>query len=275
MSLRVIAIDWSGAKKGARRKIWLAEVIDGELVRLEKGRDRSEITEHLISEAQHSPQMIVGLDFAFSLPAWFLEDRRLSSAQELWALADEKADEWLAACQPPFWGKAGHPCPDIPGRFRLTEKSAPVTAGISPKSVFQIGGAGAVGTGSLRGIRVLHRLHQAGFSIWPFDPPGWPRVVEIYPRLLTKAVNKSHLGDRTEYLATHYPQLTAELQACAASGEDAFDAAVSALVMAEHVEDLMALPAVMDRQLLLEGLIWHPAWQSEASRVPLPVQDSG
>jgi hypothetical protein len=275
MSLRVIAIDWSGAKKGAHHKIWLAEVVDGELVRLEKGRDRPKIAEHLISEAQHSPQMIVGLDFAFSLPAWFLEDRRLSSAQEFWALADEKADEWLAACQPPFWGKAGHPFPDIPGRFRLTEKSAPVTAGISPKSVFQIGGAGAVGTGSLRGMGVLHRLHQARFSIWPFDPPGWPQVVEIYPRLLTKAVKKSHSGRRADYLAAHYPQLTAELRERAASGEDAFDAAVSALVMAEHIEDLKDLPTVTDRQLVLEGLIWHPGWRSDASRVPLPVQDSG
>ena len=37
---RAIAIDWSGAKSGARSRIWLAEVRDGCLTRLESGRDR-------------------------------------------------------------------------------------------------------------------------------------------------------------------------------------------------------------------------------------------
>lgn len=36
--VRVIAIDWSGDVTAARRKIWLAEVVAAELVRLENGR---------------------------------------------------------------------------------------------------------------------------------------------------------------------------------------------------------------------------------------------
>jgi catechol 2,3-dioxygenase-like lactoylglutathione lyase family enzyme len=56
---------------------------------------------------------------------------------------------------------------------------------------FQIGGAGAVGTGSLRGMQHLADLAHAGFSIWPFDRPGWPLAVEIYPRLFTPGVVKS------------------------------------------------------------------------------------
>ena len=43
--------------------------------------------------------------------------------------------------------------------------------GIAPKSVFQIGGAGSVGTASLRGMPVLQRLREAGFAVWPFDRP--------------------------------------------------------------------------------------------------------
>lgn len=38
------------------------------------------------------------------------------------------------------------------------------TTGFRPKSVPQIGGAGAVGTGSLRGLPVLHQLHDDAVS---------------------------------------------------------------------------------------------------------------
>jgi hypothetical protein len=108
-------------------------------------------------------------------------------------------------------------------------------------------------------MSLLHRLHGADFSIWPFDPPHWPRVVEIYPRLLTGAVNKSSAASRAEYLASHYPWLTGELSLRASSSEDAFDAAVSALTMASHLDELTALPRATDPQLVLEGGIWHPA----------------
>ena len=256
---RVLAIDWSGALVGAETKIWLAEVASGRLVRLEGGRDRDAIAEHLVAEAERDPRMVVGLDFAFSLPAWFLEERSLRSAHELWALADREADGWLAACEPPFWGRGPRPRPAMPEdrHFRRAE-TALRQRRIWPKSVFQIGGAGAVGTGSLRGMRLLHRLHEAGFSIWPFDPPGWPLVVEIYPRLLTGPVNKSSDSARASYLAAHYPNLGTDLTVLAASSDDAFDAAVSALLMARHLDELQVLPPAEDRQTRLEGAIWEP-----------------
>ena len=49
-----------------------------------------------------------------------------------------------------------------------------------------------------------------------------------------------------------------ELRQRAASSEDAFDAAVSALVMARHIDELAAPPRATDPQVKLEGLIWHP-----------------
>ena len=180
MDARVIAIDWSGAVIGAKKKIWLAEAVGGRLIRLENGRDRDAVADHLIAHAKDHPRAVIGLDFVFALPAWFMRERGWMSAHELWAAADRDANRWLAAAKSPFWGKPGTKKPALPQHFRQTELDVPGTAGISPKSVFQIGGAGAVGTGSLRGMRLLHRLHRAGFSIWPFDPPGWPRVLEIY-----------------------------------------------------------------------------------------------
>lgn len=83
MTLRIIAVDWSGATAGADRKIWLAEVENRELVRLECGRGREALAEHLIAEASRDPELVVGIDFAFSLPAWFLEQRGLSKGPEL------------------------------------------------------------------------------------------------------------------------------------------------------------------------------------------------
>ncbi len=69
--VRVVAVDWSGAKSAVHKKIWLAEVVDGRMVRLETGRDREEVVEHLIGEAALGCPMVVGLDFAFAFPAWF------------------------------------------------------------------------------------------------------------------------------------------------------------------------------------------------------------
>ena len=40
--------------------------------------------------------------------------------------------------------------------------------------------------------------------------------------------------------------------------EDAFDAAISALVMHEHLADLAALPQTTDPVTLLEGDVWRP-----------------
>jgi hypothetical protein len=259
--VRVIAVDWSGARTGAERTIWLAEVHGDAVVRLENGRTREGIGDDLIARADRDRRLVIGLDFAFSLPEWFLVERGLPDGPALWALAVDEAETWLAECLPPFWGRPGTKRPALAAHSRWTEEITPAIRGIRPKSVFQVGGAGAVGTGSLRGMPLLHGLHAAGFHIWPFDQPGWPLVVEIYPRLLTGAVTKSNGERRAAYLAARYPTLTAAITTAAAGSEDAFDACISALVMAEYRRQLAALPAVTDPVLRREGLIWHPDWQ--------------
>jgi hypothetical protein len=235
---------------------------------LKDGRNREELADHLLSEANHDCQIVVGFDFAFSLPAWFLKQRGLSNAKELWRIADQEAETWLAECRTPFWGKPGKPRPAADHKrdqFRRTELEVPAVAGIRPKSVFQIGGAGAVGTGSLRGFPILSRLAEAGLSVWPFDSPGLPQVVEIYPRLLTGPVNKGDTDARAAYLESRGYTIDEKLYLRAVCSEDAFDAAVSALVMYENLDALTELPQINDRQTLLEGLIWHTEWRSHAS----------
>lgn len=258
-TVRIIAIDWSGAKSRPQSKIWLAEVREGELVRLESGRDRQKVIGHLIDESRSDPDMIVGLDFAFSLPEWFVVDRcGATSIEELWRVVADRGEDWLDRCEPPFWGRPERSRPDLHRHFRRTEELASEPAGSQPKSVFQIGGAGAVGTGSIRGMPHLLSLREAGFSIWPFHESSTPLVVEIYPRLLTGKVTKSDHASRETYLREGFPEIPSRLARVASASDDAFDAAISSVVMARHMDDLRALTRSTDPTVLLEGRIWWP-----------------
>ena len=257
-----VAIDWSGRRgPDQRRALWLGAAREGALVRLEGGRTRAELVDLLIAEAGCDPDLVVGLDFAFSLPAWYLRELRLGP-RELWsALADEALTTrmeraglaaWMNAPEPPFWTTAaGHAALGDREPFRRTEREVRAP-GVQPKSVFQLVGAGQVGRGSLYGMQALHRLAAAGFRIWPFDPHGRPLVVEIFPRLLTGAVVKSSRAAREGYLAD--VALPPAPHARAEASEDAFDAGISALALERGFG-----PLAEESDYALEGTIWTPA----------------
>ena len=200
---------------------------------------------------------MIGLDFAFSFPRWWCEQRGWTSGRDVWAAMAAQGEDLLAACQPPFWGRPGranpHPAEQL---YRRTDRDAGSGA---PKSVFQIGGAGAVGTGSVRGMPHLLTLADAGFSVWPFSFHGWPRVVEIYPRALTGPVNKSRWVSRHAFLRERFPEQPRDLCERAAGSEDAFDAAASALAMYAARDELRSLSSTSDPDYSIEGRIWRPA----------------
>lgn len=266
-----IAVDWSGALTGERRRIWLAETRASAaglrprgslLTRLECGRDRPELVQELIDAARRDPRLVVGLDFAFSGPAWFLARLGVKSARELWERVARDGERWLKESPHPFWGRPGVRCPefdDAHPAWRATEGEAVRERGVGPKSVFQIGGAGSVGTGSLRGMPYLRDLQDAGFSIWPFDPPRLPMAVEIYPRQLTGPVNKSSRVARALYLQARFADQPDAFLRAAESSEDAFDAAVSALRMQRGARQLLKGPVAYLPSDALEGRIWRPA----------------
>ena len=187
------------------------------------------------------------------MPAWFVRREGCADAPAFWEVVAAKGEQWLAQCPPPFWGKPAKRRDGSP-QYRRTDQNG----GGSAKSVFQIGGAGAVGTGSIRGMPELTKLRAAGFAIWPFDPLGPATVVEIYPRLLTGPGPKSQPGWCRAYLdALEWPTDLA-LRAKAAASEDSFDAAVSALRMWQARDDLEASTQAADPVARLEGQIWHP-----------------
>ncbi|RXH54407.1 hypothetical protein [Granulicella sibirica] len=289
---RVVAVDWSGDKgPGQRKKIWAGVWTAspkgrtmGGTVTLEGGRTRDELSGWLVEMARQTPRMVVGFDFIFSYPAWFLKEHGVASAEGFWrSVASGQGEKWLAReCEDiRFWGKPRKKPEEFCGplmhrMMRRTDMEVKVVAqiaepakaarvvGIAPKSPFQIGGSGSVGTGSLRGMPYLLKLREAGFSVWPFDVPSFPMVVEMYSRLMTGPVNKSSEEARTAYLARKKKEsaafvgLSRAVIAAARESEDAFDALVSCLVMTEFRGEFPELRQATDPAYAIEGQTWTP-----------------
>jgi hypothetical protein len=244
---------------GAERAIWLARSgadDDPAVPVLETGRDRGGVVARVLELCAAEPATVVAVDASFSLAAWFLDAAGYATADELWA--DTAAHErWLREEAAPFWGRRRPRPPELAGdaAWRRTEAELR-RQGLAPKSTFQIGGAGAVGTGSLRVFRHLGELRRAGCAIWPFHPPAFPLVVECYPRACTGPVVKRDPTARAQ--AAHALGLRV-----ATPTEDAFDAAATALALtradpAPGPGSLpvpgAGLPAVAGR----EGWVWVP-----------------
>lgn len=242
----VAAIDWSGARGGSeqRRRICTAIAGAGGISAFD-GRTREQTIE--LVESLPAP-LVVGIDMSFGAPAWFARAHGCTTIHDLWTLAALDGERWLEP-EPPFWRDR---C-EVPveQRYRACEVRLR-DAGFPAKSIFQLVGNGQVGMGSVRGMPLLARLRASGFAIWPFDPPRPPVALEIFPRLLTGPVVKSRADARARYLRERgWPPE-------AAVTEDAFDAAVAALVMDRHAAALTALPTVADPVVRREGRIWTP-----------------
>jgi len=300
-TLRLIAIDWSGRidAAGQRRHIWSAiwtRSETGSKVQLEAGRTRDEITDWLIELARETPRLVVSIDCCFSFPGWFLAEHGCADMFAFWRKANAGlAEQWLArerdeiARDERFWGKphkrpAQFCGPGYRRMFRFADydnkiaqaleggdpERAAKMRGITPKSPFQIGGSGSVGTGSLRAMPMLERLHDAGFRVWPLENSAIdarrprPLLVEMYTRLMTGAVAKSNPEARKRYLSAKrktdalYALLGRAVLMKAQGSEDAFDALVSVIEMARHADEFGKLKATRNPELRLEGLTWRP-----------------
>jgi hypothetical protein len=295
---RIVAIDWSGRidLPGQRRHIvagiWTRSTSGETTIKLESGRTRDEVADWLIALAEETPRMIIGIDCCFSFPAWFLTEHHCETVFAFWQhVASGHGERWLArealdiARDERFWGKPHKRPAQFSGAgFRRMMRSTdwdnkiaqslpggnPARAiqmrGITPKSPFQIGGSGSVGTGSLRAMSFLLRLREAGFRVWPFESAAIarPLVVEMYTRLMTGPVAKSNPVARKAYLAARrktdilYTGISRAVIRKAEGSEDAFDALVSTLEMARHAEDFARLKATRDPELCLEGITWRP-----------------
>jgi hypothetical protein len=301
---RVVAVDWSGDKgPGQRKKIWAGVWtraaggrVGGGRIRLENGRSREELAEWLIGMARETPRMAVSIDCCFSYPAWFLAEHGCATVFDFWRhVAAGHGERWLGTtCAEEerdlrFWGRP-HKRPEVfcgagyASMMRRTDwenkiaqgmeggdpERAAKMRGITPKSPFQIGGSGSVGTGSLRAMPWLLRLWEQGFKVWPFEDAALtgrrpkPLLVEMYTRLLTGAVAKSNAVARKAYLRARrrhdalYAGLSRGTLGKAEGSEDGFDALVCCVEMVRGQEEFAGLRATRDKELRLEGITWRP-----------------
>lgn len=256
MVKQVIAVDWSGAKRNPGRKIWIAVVRDGLLHCLEGGRNREETAEELVHLVRSEPASVIGLDFAFSFPGWFVGEKGCRTAREFWDTAAALGEDWISPICAPFY-TCGRWKDQAAGHYDCFRRTDCEVIG-HPESVFRLVGPKQVGRGSVRGMPHLRTLQDSGCHIWPFDAVGLPLVVEIFPRALYGLnVRKSSKTERKIYFRREFPGKLGKLLSKAVQSDDAFDAAASALVMDRHKETFLSLPKGR-KPYSVEGRIWVP-----------------
>ena len=222
---RVIVVDWSAANRptsatNRANAIWIGCTDDeGSIEWHHRTRAAAEaqlVT--LIDTARADGQrLLVGFDFAMGYPAGFAERLTgIASARAVWAwLADAITDTpdnhnnrfavaaRMNAAFPegpgPFWSHpTGQSWPGLPFRragidyavLGLAETRAAEQAVPRAKSPWMLFNPGSVGSQSLLGLPMIHRLgQQPGTAVWPFDATAAPVVLaEVYPSLLSGPV---------------------------------------------------------------------------------------
>ncbi len=196
-----IGIDWSGAKGKSHRGIAVSEANAGKSVPSiisppahQRFWSRRAVMDYLIKRSREK-KVLAGIDFAFSYP--FIDENSYfpgaqnspASVQELWALIDS-----INIDAPDFYGgliwqnpsfSVYYNAPNNRGDlFRSRRRKTEIFAKHikSPSPTFNCVGPAGVGTGSLAGMRMLHKFDGIACR-WPFENNAdySLTLVEIFP----------------------------------------------------------------------------------------------
>ena len=181
-----------------------------------------------------------------------------TTVDELWSLVGREGEGWLAECCRALLGAAGTSeararrptCGGPSGRSRWGA-SAPRACSRSAAPA-RSGPARFAACPTCAGCAT--RGSRSGPSMSP--PPGWcsRSTPACSPGRSTRAAGHR----RADYLAAAPWSVAPPFAASIIDSEDAFDAAISALVMHDHGADLAALRRATDPVGLLEGDVWRP-----------------
>jgi hypothetical protein len=219
---RVIIVDWSGRAtpspaRQSKDAIWVGQCDgDGEPRDL-YFRTRAAAAEWLGARLAEGGRQLLGFDFPMGYPTGFA--RRLTGSDSARGLhgwlagqitdgPDNANNRFDVAAginrrlggPGPFWGcPKARPRPHLSAlktvdylALGLSEKRQVERENPPAKPVWQLLGAGSVGSQALLGIPVIHKLAQAsGAAVWPFEPPRDQTLAEVYPSLLSGAVAAS------------------------------------------------------------------------------------
>jgi molybdopterin molybdotransferase len=223
----VIVMDWSARSRPApprpcRDALWWCR--DGEAPRYERTRQALEAGLIRTIEGVRG-RVLLGFDFSFSYPRWFLDALGVDW-RGLWSLLTaeivdlpERNNRFEVAAElnrratggpAPFWGTP-RASALLPPRKPLLPAGCPELRACElalrprPKSGFQLWGAGSVGSQTLLGIPLLERLRRRfgeDSCVWPFEAPERRIVLaEVYPSCLPKALWSGHpIPDREQVL---------------------------------------------------------------------------
>jgi len=217
----VVMVDWSGGNdRGAtpcKDAIWAgvarAGVVEDPVYLRNRQVAEAWLADRFGAERAKGRKVLAGFDFPFGYPSGVAE--RITDRADPFALwhwleariedSPKRNNRWQVAADMnalfpgvgPFWGngtktdvdglprkgrsRQGHGAQD----WRQMERAARGSF-----SVWQLAGAGAVGSQTLMGLPVLARLRRRfGACVWPFEAPeGGLVFAEIWPSLINGAV---------------------------------------------------------------------------------------
>ena len=199
-----LGIDWSGDKNKFQKGIKVAYLdkknINPKIIQppyKNKYWNRSSLVEYL-QNLNSDKSYLIGFDFAFAYPFedyqnYFEDfDNSPKSAKKLWDFIDVNNSKipnyyggniWKKKSISEYYNSPIKRGVKFKSRRRITEIYAKQIC--SPSPTFNCVGPGAVGTGSLAGMRVLNTLKN-NYNIWPFDNLKNKKkgvIVEIFPTL--------------------------------------------------------------------------------------------
>ena len=225
-----VIVDWSGGNQGPAKPradaIWAcvargAEVLPPVYLRHRQAAE-AWLTDTIAAERAAGRRVLAGFDFPFGYPAGFAAAVTGSAEPfELWDWFEARVDDSPTANnrfalageinrrfggQGPFWGNASRT--DVEGLPRtkaayqnpFPERRAAEDQARGAFPLWQLAGAGAVGSQAIMGLPVLNRLRRRfapEVAVWPFEPlDAAVALVEVWPSLMVGAAPEGWIKDQ-------------------------------------------------------------------------------